>query len=449
MADDQSQKNTSIDDLVRELSKNSMNPVTPPSSPAPSQGPRPSFSVPKPPVPSPVAGSRPIPPPPIPSKPPVVNPMTPATPAVPRPQFNAPLPSKPVSPSPSSVSGPSTSSTSGVKEYQSSIRTMNDDISRLKQGQKLAGIDVPRKIEQVTPPSSTIPPKPALPNQQFKVPSVNLGETQKSGPLVQSKDVPKPSATPKVEPKTQIYIPQEGQKGGNRNMLFIGIGVAAIAAGFAYWFFILRSPVPEVIVESPTPIPTEIPALDLDSIFSGLAEISTAVVYKDHQPTDQKGAFIKLKDEQNQNTLTLILNWLNPPQSVKDNLSNESAALIFIQSELFDAKGQLKISELERRLVLIIEVKDASLLSQALNEWETTIVNETISNLWDIDKSKQGSSTFLGNTYRGVGVRYKNFPFADRSIDYAIVDAFNDKTYFVIGNSRESVYSTIDKLKGF
>ena len=447
MADDQKPKTMDINDLVRELSKSSTSSTT---LPVPTTE-KPSFPTTKPMTP-PMAGSpvSPAPKPPVP-------PVTPAPPPVPKPimpqpKFNAPPASfnqpKPV-PAPSPVAPLPT--TPEIKEYQSSIRTMNEDISKLKQGQQPAGVPVPRKVEQVipTPPVISPPAKSTMPGQQFKVPSVNLGETKKTAPLAPT-NIPKPPSAPKTEPKTQIYVPQEGQKGGNRNMLFMGIGAVAIAAGFAYWFFVLRSPAPEVVIETPTltPTPTATPIQNLNSIFSGLAEVSTDTVYKDHQPADLKGEFIKIKDAQNLNTSDLILNWLVPPQSVKDNLSNEALSLLFVQGELFDTAGQIKASELERRLVLIIEAKDASLLAQAVMGWEATIADGTAS-LWGIDKSKQKSAAFLDNAYRGSSIRYKNFPYSDRTIDYSIILASNGKTYFVIANSREAMYATMDKLKGF
>ena len=221
MADDQKPKTMDINDLVRELSKSSTSPAASTPTPAP-QAPRPSFPT----SPSINSGpsAKPPMPPPVPSSQPKPTEFlrrlkhdqeTTPRPEMPKPQFNTLPPSfgqpKPASTpsSPSSSGSPAAPSTTpGVKEYQSSIRTMDEDISKIKQGQKPTGIDVPRKVEQVVPVPQPLPPKPAMPSQQFKIPSVNLGEAQKTGPLAQSKNIPRPPSAPNGEPKPQIYVPQ-------------------------------------------------------------------------------------------------------------------------------------------------------------------------------------------------------------------------------------------------
>lgn len=444
MADDQKPKSMDINDLVRELSKSSTSPGT---SSAPQVN-RPSFPTPKPPAP------------PAPSSPPTATPSPLRPPEVPKPQFstppsfNKPLPSKPAPLS--SAPSPAPTPTPGVKEYQSLIRTMNEDISKVKQGQKPTGIEVPRKIEQVVPVPQPIPPKPAPPaggpSQQFKVPSVNLGEAQKTGPLAQSKDFSKPPTTPKVEPKPQIYVPQEGQKGGNRNMLFIGIGIIVIVAGFSYWFFVLRSLAPpEVVVKSPTPIPTATPIQNLNTIFASaveiepLAPINGGEFRKDSKLFKTPGLKPKLLE---------IIESIGSkyPLGLSNVLGNDGAVFWYGQKELFDSKGQLKVGVLpERNLTIINEIIDTEVAPQVISSWESSM-SEDLKLLTATDKSPgyKGPKVkeFLDNNYRGVGIRYKNFSHPDKSIDYAVVSGFNGRNYLVITGSREAMYATIDKLKG-
>ena len=284
-----------INDLVRELSKSSTSPTAPSPAPLP-QATRPSFSDPKTVDASDnaktnfsfdklriygfafgktICSSNST----VPGYTPQPKPLE-----MPKPQFNVPPQPKPAPTTP------------GVKEYQSSIRTMSEDISRLKQGQQPMGVPVPRKVEQIVPvpPQATpAPAKPPVTGPQFKIPDVNLGETKRSAPLAQSKNlpgitipsIPKGPSVPKAGgavPAPQIYVPQEGQPGGNRNMLFIGIGVVAVVAGFAYWFFVLRAPAPEVVIETPTPTPIEIPTptpppLDILGVAENIFIPSTSV----------------------------------------------------------------------------------------------------------------------------------------------------------------------------
>ncbi|GEM_PF-2752576 len=504
MADDQKPKTMDINDLVRELSKSSTTPVapTPPLAP-PIQAPRPSFPsapsagsgplvkpvTPAPMVGSPMAGIPPVVPKPfvpMPSTPPTVNPLPPKPfiPVTPipapikplqskpletsRPQVNTPLPpfnqSKPA-PAPVVLPPP----TSGVKEYQSSIRTMSEDISKLKLGQKPMGVDVPRKVEQ-TPVVKPVVPQPTNPSQQFKIPNVNLGEAQKTGPLAQTKDIKLPG-TQKVEPtKPQIYVPPAGgdQRGLNRNMLFIGIGVVAIVAGFSYWFFVLRLPSPEVAVETPTPLATETPAPTptptLDSIFSGTPKQNIALTpkdtlaffvgdimgkvvvdpesFKEIQALDAQMSSVSYNFSELMTKLAL-----NIPGELMSNFGTDSAMFVYGQKESFDSKGNLKVGTVApNRVVIVAEIKDPSGVSQVASTWEATLSSD-LNALFALGKTSKVQTGFLDNLYRGVSIRYRNFPYADMSIDYSFVPASNGKNYFVVTNSREAMYATIDKLK--
>ena len=464
MADDQSTKTMDINDLVRELSKSSTSPVAPPPVPQPIKPPFPTQKPITP--PQPMAGS--------PSVSSVPRSPIPTTPVPPKPAPSpAPISSSSVSgssatPSPSSGPAASSSTTPGVKEYQSSIRTMSEDISNLKQGQKPAGIDVPRKVEQVAPTPQAMPPKPTIPAQQFKVPSVNLGEAQKTGPLSQSKDsAPVPPRSmpipPKVEPKPQIYIPQEGQRDGNRNILFIGIGAIAIVAGFAYWFFMLRSPAPVVVEESPTPTPTATPVINLGSIFQDIYHV--VISFENNQDGMPIVADLNTIIDRAVITGGEFQNMIDPPaldlasfldvESVEhppeltDLKGVEFLPLLYGQKEIFDSNGQIKTDALVgKRLVFVSEVPDVTILSQLMTTWETEMTDH-LKTIFQFDSKQQANQNFTDNSYGGVGIRYKNFPFADKSIDYAIVPASNGKSYLVIASSREAMYATIDKLNGF
>ena len=495
MADDQKPKTMDINDLVRELSKSSTSPATPTPPLAPqTQAPRPSFpTLPIQPKQSLDTESRTLDSSSksnmdlgrIGAKPPIFP--TPKPPEMPRSQFSVPptpmsqsIQAKPMTPAPSATPP----STPGVKEYQSSIRTMSEDISRLKQGQQPTGIAVPRKVEQVVPvPTTPSPAKPAMPGPPFKVPEVNLGETKKTAPLAPTKPTPGISipgvSIPKVSfgvpsapkaggsiPAPKIYVPQEGQPGGNRNMLFIGIGAVAIVAGLAYWFFVLRMPAPEVVVESPTPIPTATPVPTptptLSSMFSGI-NTQTALVTVDEKVGDfiksisndnvSGGEFIKIYTSENDTSLPMIQLWdnfkLSYPAGLKDLMGQDYSMLAYGQREIFDSKGQIKTNSIvEKRLVFINEVKDALGASQLGKDWEATM-SSNFKTLFSLGTANKDQPGFLDNSYRGVSIRYRNFPYADKTIDHAIVSALNGKTYFVIADSREAIFATIDKLIKF
>ena len=465
MADDQSPKTSSIDELVKELTSKSLQSQGGGSRMGMTGQNQPSASIPTPPQQKTNLFPTPLPP-----RTPVPTPLSisPKHPEPPKPQPSTipppPSASKPVQPSPTPPSSTST------REYQSSIRTMSDDMARLNQGQKPMGTDVPRKIEQIAPMREKLtspkitPPPPAQTSSQFKIPQVNLGETQKSAPLVQSKELPKPPTLPiKEQPKAEVYIPEAGKgEGINRNMIFVGVVVLAVVlGGFFYWFFVLRTPGPGVEpVESPTPTltPTETPTQSLDSIFKDIptenvevsnpgADINVAI-----SDIEVSGGLLKRLIVKSVAKGQMLLNLPDflavQKQELTSVLEGESIVLLYGQKELFDSNGQAKVNMVEGRIVFINEVNGESQATQTMNSWEVVMTND-LSDVFSLSGKSQVITSFSGNYYRGVDVRYRNYPFADRSIDYAIVQASNGKSYLVLTNSRESIYGVIDKLKGF
>jgi hypothetical protein len=448
MADDQKPKTMDINDLVRELSKSSTSPVPAPA-PEP-QASRPSFPTPKPAMPSPAGGSM-ASPAPAPFMPKPAAPMTSTPPPVSssqlKPQFNAPPlgQSKPT-PAPSPVAP---LPTSGVKEYQSSIRTMNEDISKIKQGQKPTGIDVPRKVEQVVPVPQVVPPKPTVPGSQFKVPSVNLGETQKTAPMAPSKTIPSFPSAPKIEPKSQIYVPQERQKGGNRNVLFLGIGAVAIVAGFAYWFFVLRLSAPEVVIESPTPTPTQVPTstpLPLERL--GIAEkisIPSTSVFLSALTTEMNTkqlsiGQIRLFDIVDENQQKYSFKEFLSKLSIDTSMLNDSIGIFDNQEWVLGLYGQLGASQGSSvRPFIVLTQKDSTLATGLMNTWEPRIIND-LAKLFNLSKIS-AKLTFTSDTYSGVNFRFVRIPDKDLGVAYAII-----QDYLVLGSSRDSFRAVISVL---
>lgn len=442
MADDQNikPKTMDIDDLVRELSKSSTAPVAP---------------TPKPPMTSPMTNPAPVSP--RPPSPPASGPMVPSPikPPMPKPQFNVPPPVfTPPKPAPIPATPPASGSTPsptapGVKEYQSSIRTMNEDISKIKQGQQPAGVPIPRKVEQITPQASqSVPPKPTMPSQQFKVPSVNLGEIQKSGPMAQSKDIPKPPVAPKIESKPQIYVPQEGQTGGNHNMLFMAIGAVAILAGFAYWFFVLRSSVPEIVIESPTPTPTEIPTptpfppeklgitekISIPSTSVFLSSLTTEMNAR--QPIAGQ---IRLYDIVDENQQKYSFKEFLAKLLIDTSTLNDSG-LLDTREWVIGLYGQIGTDQNSSgRPFIVLKQNESNLATNLMSTWEPRIIND-LAKLFDLSKFSSKLS-FTSDTYSNINFRFVRIPDRDLGVAYAIF-----QNYLVIGSSRDSFRATLDAL---
>ena len=280
MPDDQINKASTIDDLVKELSKNNSSNQPPPNLPGVKVEIKPTITAPQP-TPIQSEPSKPVQPTPsrpqpvIPSiapKPPISMPPKPTPPTMP------PRPSEPIG-----MAKPSP-----IQEYRSSIRTMGEDITSIKSGQKPSGVDVPRRVAPEAP-KAPLPGAPAAPAPTGPMSSVGLGKTERTGPLA---GLPKPPTIPNrlgptiglgqtgktgplpplaggppapekpsgpfKEPKVQPSIAVPGEKKGLSTTFYLLIAGLLVVGGFLYWFMVLRVAEPEVVV-SPTPIPTVTP----------------------------------------------------------------------------------------------------------------------------------------------------------------------------------------------
>ena len=136
------------------------------------------------------------------------------------------------------------------------------------------------------------------------------------------------------------------------------------------------------------------------------------------------------------------------PQQVQDSLGGEALLVAYGQKEFFDPTGIINPTvQTKPRAAMIFEVKDQSLVSQAATAWEATMTT-ALSGAFGLDPANQPNPNFLDNTHQGSLVRYRNFSWPDKSIDYGIVSAPNGKSYLVIAGSREAMFALIDALKG-
>jgi len=95
----------------------------------------------------------------------------------------------------------------------------------------------------------------------------------------------------------------------------------------------------------------------------------------------------------------------------------------------------------ENRVGLIISIEQSHDLVQNLNAWEETMVNDIRPLIFKNEILKSATEEFQDNTYKGVTVRYINFPTSDLSVDYAIID-----NKLIITTSKDSMYAVIDTL---
>ena len=378
----------------------------------------------------PIPPQRSIPPPPA-GGPPPPKPLT----LGPPPSLTPPLkPIKPILPPPRE------------NEFKSLVRTMDEDLEAAKKGLKPES----KPFEIKPPPGGPrmAPPLPPLipPSGGARpmAPEIKLGPAERTKPL----EIPKP-----LPP-----LPPPGRKFSiSPKFLIVVLVILAVFAGV--WYFLARES-EEIIIFTPTPTPTP-PPKTLSQLITSVNQITisstenflNALNNKTRLMTLTAGEFTHLiiTNETSGYSISEIFERLNiaPPSGVIESLDGgEWMLFAYGQQEMFDAKGILTFSQTPKiKLGLVAKTNNPDLLRSALNSWEVTMTND-LKNLFNLNAAKAASQMFLDNIYGGADIRYRNFPFADSSIDYAIVNLprFN-LNYFVITNSRESAYSAVDLLQ--
>ncbi|MEK7138649.1 MAG: hypothetical protein AAB799_00515 [Patescibacteria group bacterium] len=350
---------------------------------------------------------------------------------------------------------------------------MGEDIASIRSGQKPSGVDIPRKVTpEITRPIVEVP-RPQAPSQSVVTPgsTIGLGKAEKTGPLPMPPSLKKPLEVPKpiiVQPPITVPTPKTRWSGfgGLNKKTYVIIGGIVVLGVFLYWFAVLRLPEPEVVV-SPTPTFTVTPtpvAKNLNDIFAGTSanfEVMTA--------NDIAGDFKTMADSLNiarnefakielvkstGDTLT-SLTWLemfdvaqtNYPIELKDYIT-DSLTVAYGQSESFNKDGSINFTSPSQgfnKVSFVAKVKDKASVETVMKNWESTAPSALAKYLSIGNISNEASVNFLDNSYRSTVIRYKNFPFPDITVDYAVVEAAG-QSYLVISGSRESMYSVIDVL---
>ena len=384
---------------------------------------------------------------------------------------------------------------------------MEDDIASLKSGQKPSGVDVPRKVTPEAP-KPVIPgaPKPVIPGAPIpEIPSsgpmssVGLGGTEKTGPLTRLPKPPtfsgksgsitslgqaektgslpppvlqKPIGSPSLDkpfktPEIQSSITVPSEKKGLNTMLYLLIAGVMIIGGFLYWFLASRTEEPEVVLSpTPTPIVISTPVtMNLTEMFSveGGTPVNFEITPSKSISRDFKafvntltvatGSFLKINIFQDINGTLIPLNWLDMfdvaltayPFNLRNNIV-DSVTLIYGQAEVFNEDGAIDFSVQNlKKTTFVARVLDMAAVELMMKDWEFTITEDLADYLMIEDASKEESVNFLENIYRGVSIKYKNFPFPDTTIDYTVVESAG-QSYLVIAGSREAMFTAIDIL---
>ena len=328
---------------------------------------------------------------------------------------------------------------------------MQEDITAVKKGQAPAGFRIEKQSEKdVAPPPTTVPgPKITMPLKPAT--EVKLGELEKAKPLPGVRPpyaAPVAPLTVPIQKPAGLSVPTGGGTNWKRLVLLLG-GLVVVL--FFVWFFALRVSTPEVTI-SPTPTPTATPTatpISIENSFSIVDSVSVALGA--NFTTRFDGAINKeLLMSSREPGLYKILNPADGNRYTFDELLG--GLLIQAPTELTAAaKGSLYLTVLYKSdnvdgYGLLIGLNDTVAALTAMSGWEGTITQD-LKDLFLLNPVKAASTTFLDNVYNGVAIRYRNFPGPNETIDYAIVTASNGEAYLVLANSREHIYSVIDKMR--
>ncbi|MBI2064864.1 MAG: hypothetical protein HYT62_02280 [Candidatus Yanofskybacteria bacterium] len=404
------------------------------------------------------------------------------------------------------------------------IRTMAQDIERLKRGEKPVPAEVnkvlsplpqrqssvssvsadkdtapppsidmplessvPYPASPLRPPIRTAPPSPSLPSSRERLLPPSSASKEKAPVGYIQDQYRQETSSGKLEDMLPAYlgasVPKENVKIAKEKLQYgvlarvigsgmtAGIVITVVIAVAAYLVLSLLVFNAEEPIESPSPTATvqvtQTPEYDyLGSIFMGIASVNFSL------PLNQVGTIANLQslikqtdmgvkefrrinftlaDNQGQSAMfTDILDRLSVryPAALREVIMGNNTVFIYGQGEVLGDIGSLPDSGLAgKKIVMIVEVVDVARTTAILSGWELTMP-EDLKYMFNIEPGNSTTTTFNSNEYKGVAIRYKNFSLPDRSIDYAIVYSSTGRQYLVITNSRESMYSPIEKITG-
>lgn len=373
-------------------------------------------------------------------------------------------------------------------EIRLSIRTMADDIDKLKEGERPTGLEVSKTLNvertqkdqkplqvladipsQIRPlesklrlPEKLFPEKSSIP---IKTPLPSIGKPPLQESLI-ARPPQKSSVAELVEEKVEykaiVRVVSSGMTMGVLTTIIVAVAIYFLLSLFVFNQENITIPTFTPVSTTGVPIPE---ANELETIFNFISEVSFLFPESSQEVIPKFKLFVNNQAiNKNQfkrvnfsvpgqtekpkfiDILKKLL--INIPSELAGQMKNSNAVFIYGQQEIFDENGKSIFGELgDGRLVFIVEVKNRDRTLEVMKSWELTMPSN-LKDIFDLNILKEASLNFLDNKYQGVSIRYKNFPFPDRSIDYAVVTSLTGRYYLLIANSRESTYSPISKILG-
>jgi hypothetical protein len=376
---------------------------------------------------------------------------------------------------------------SSQQGFTSSIRTMADDIAKLKVGQKPSGESFQKTVSSEAPvvvqPIQQPTKQPISSRTQLE-----LGGTERTSPMNAplTKTSIAPLPTTSTAPKTNLgnTLPSQrfsaptspisplppAQSGSNIQRIALVIGILLIIGGLGYGVYLFSTRNSEVAEVTPTPsqgslpstTPTPSAALTLTSIFGPAneeIELANSATPVQEFRTRMNAVVLQLQEFKRLAVRTatkgtelfsardfldrLLISY---PPALRPLIGEDSALLVYGQRETFSSKGvSSMLTAPDKRLVLVFEIKDVAMVRSTLQQWEPDMAR-TLIGLFDSNPVK--GKGILDNIHNEIAIRYQNFSWPNTSIDYSIVPSKKTgATYLVIAGSREAMFATIDKLQ--
>jgi len=266
-----------------------------------------------------------------------------------------------------------------------------------------------------------------------------------------------------VQPSVIVAPPETGGGGMGRKLLWGIVGLLAIGLIVigAMSFFGGKAPVATpTLSPSPTLMVSASPAVrTLTSYFGSftssvsLPDDSTAFqvlsnAIRDAAPVGGRVTVIGVSSA-TQPSFTagdLLDRSGTLPAGLRSVLAGDWKLASYGQAEVFDDAGVIITDPpIVQRMILAAEVADASAVNQLMTSWESSGL-ASADQLFSVPGNRRSLSVFSSGTYKTIPIRYMNFPYADTSIDYALVLASNGKSYLVFSTSRASMYWAIDTM---
>jgi len=258
-------------------------------------------------------------------------------------------------------------------------------------------------------------------------------------------------------------VPPKPAKASHRQhipqiILWTILAVAIIAGGWYFYFYYYAQ---RPAAEPPTtdnPIAQIQPAPAPDKIISG--QFSEIIAQKNNNPvSDQikeslvkelrvgffKNLFFTKIEDFVERYLTLpefLAATVNQiPADIQDRLTGRYNLLVYQQPESAVDSPFTSDPASNKRLLLLLEIKDGAGLAEKLTAWENSLPAD-LKGLYPVsDRGDAKTETFQENFYRGTQIRYLNFPEPDLSADYLMLG-----NLLILSTSRESTFAVIDKI---